>query len=459
MYGFPPSKDCFSTYPLSEMRGMIEGLAMYPVMYQIGGISSLIGGIDLMSACLWLPSLWSSTAILAIYIISKSLYSDKPTALLAALAFSAYTSYIVMHSQYFREGIAFTMILFTLYAFHAAYYKKKGRLRVLALLFAIAVTLSHYWGAIMLMAILIVWFSSLTAQELFAKKVKCLASVLPSKISASGFIIFTAVIILSHWVYMEISIIPNLVNLRAMRVIKYGTFTINSPAEYSTLLQQMTSFGTWFFTIIFGIILLLEVIKAIRGNCNYVNEDLSIGIWVTIGFILYSILTARPHMLAAARVPIFFYPFLLIIVSHAALTTNRHRIKQIIVVLIVLYIAFNLFLIPNISVNPLSAADETTFTSKEVLLRYNVPNIPPAIAASKFYQGTEDAKFTRWFALDDKKVMTEACENPWVRRPWYIRPCTRRYIIVSPDSYLDHDRIYNNRIVEIYKGGVNEEIG
>ena len=64
-YGLPLPAYILTYTPYRELSSawMIPGLAMYPTMIMNSGITSLVTGIDLMSICHWLPSVWSSAVL------------------------------------------------------------------------------------------------------------------------------------------------------------------------------------------------------------------------------------------------------------------------------------------------------------------------------------------------------------------------------------------------------------
>ena len=468
-YGFPLSADVLARSPYSEFSftWMIPGLAMYPVMIMNGGVTSIVTGIDLMSVSRWFPSVWSSLAILAIYLLSKSLYGNTRAALLAAFGFSTYITYLEFHSQYAREGIAFTMMLFATFAFYAAYRKNRRGLISLAILFALAVVLAHYYVSIIWIAMLIVLAISFKLIGQMATRVRFLPHISPNRTPVWGFVILVVTIAFAHWLYMEIDVIPRIAYQIAGSIIRYGSLTFPSPTEQAILKGEIVSWGTWLLTASFIIVILWQIIKGLRGKSNSLSEDLTLGAWVAILFMLHSVLLAN-RMLNPGRLLVFAYPFMLIVVSHAAVTMNKQRIRQIVIAAVVLFVAFNLFRIPFVSLNPLKPAElaeiTTTAKGRTVSVRYCAQQAPQGIEGANFYHDAGDAKFVRWVIIGEEKVIAEPIgqeeregmagepgQGNRLYRLYGFIPYTRSYVVVSPDSYRQQNRVYNNGKVEIFK--------
>jgi len=468
-YGFPPPAGALARPPYSELLSnwMIPGLAMYPVMIMNGGVTSMVTGVDLISISRWLPSIWSSIAILAIYILSKSLYGNTRAALLVAFGFSTYITYLETHSQYVREGIAFTMMLFAIYTFYTAYRKNRRSLVSLALLFAIATVLAHYYVTIMWIAMLILLATCFKLIDYLAGRGRFLPSVSPNRTPVWGFVFLAVIIAFAHWLYMEVEVIPRIAYQLAGTIIRHGSPTFPSPAEQATLKGEIVSWGTWLTGISFIIVILWQIIKGLRGKSSSLSEDLALAAWVGTVFMLFSVLLANV-MLNPGRVPVFAYPFMLMVVTHAAVTMNKQRMKQIVIAVVVFFVVFNLFRIPFVSLNPLAPAELARITStaegRFVSVRYYFQQDPQGIKGADFYQDAGDAKFVRRFIIGDETVMAEPYEpEGWeeiVRKPGSgeylsrfpgIKPYTQSYIVVDPNLYQQHDRVYNNGRVQVLK--------
>ncbi len=266
-HGIPIPVDVSASPPISDIyHGIrIPPLAWYPAMIFTTGFTSTISGVDLIATSRWLPSLWSSFAPILVFLFSRSIYNDSRPALLAALGVSTVARYITTHSQLFRESMAFIILLFLVYMLYAAYRKDRGNLKIIVILFAITLVLTHYFVSIIwiiLLVVIIVWLKLID----YLTEKRRLPSVSPGQ-AMLGIGILSGTLAFTHWMYMEIEVLPTIAN-QFRNLIRYGEPTLTSPTQYSALKDMITSSGVWFFLVSFAIIILWEVSKGIRGRCN-----------------------------------------------------------------------------------------------------------------------------------------------------------------------------------------------
>ncbi len=439
------------------INGWISGLSSYPVLTLNGVMPSLITGLDLMTTMRWLPSIWAAIGILAIYLIGNSIFSDKRAALLAALGFSAYVYSIEYHSQYIRETIAFVILLFTVYAFYAAYRRNRIDFRVLAILFTVSLVLAHYYVSAILLGFLFLFAICTKFIEYMAQQRWAFTTISPTlsvpKVPWS-FVILAAVIALGYWLYMELGVLLSLIS-QVQDVVRYGSFTAYpSPGAVPTLLSQILAYVPRFFNVTFCVILLLEVIRGIRGHCRYLDADFFLAAWVVIiFFILPNILLSREFLLPASRLIPFSIPFMLIGVAHAGSNIKNRIIGTTILTLVVLFVGLHLVSSPIINKN-FGPTERVVITipkeGKSIYTFYPLPQDPQGIAAMNFYSDMENARFTRWFRVQEERVFTEAYEKGRSELPGF-KLYTKSYLIISPDSYVSWDRVYDNGEVYIYR--------
>ncbi len=157
---------------------------------------------------------------------------------------------------------------------------------------------------------------------------------------------------------------------------------------------------------------------------------------------------------------LFAYPFILIVVSHAALSLGKQRIKQMLVLLVILFVVFNLFRLPFIPVNPLESSERANIYPTEggrvAWVRNWFPQGEPATKGGQFFQEAEQeigvARYVRSFMVGNEMIWAEPLELEDGKTRFYeARPYAKVYRVVSPDTYLYQNKIYNNGVVEVYK--------
>ena len=255
---------------------------------------------------------------------------------------------------------------------------------------------------------------------------------------------------------METSFIPVITRI-AGKVARYGSSTLPFGLITAIYLKdRIISYLYRYLYLSFCVVLLLEVIRGVRGLCRHLEEDFFIASWVAVFFVIlpFTLLLVRPFLLRPERALFFALPFMLIGVAHAGSDIRRRKVGNIIMVLVILFTTLNLFNSSVVPANPLDASEReriiTVGDEKLVSTGYHMPQDPQGIAAMNFYQNTEDAKFVRWFIVENKKVFAEAREGNGSKL-YEVKPYTRTYVIMSPDSYLDSDRIYDDGEVKVYK--------
>ena len=341
---------------------------------------------------------------------------------------------------------------------------KQGRyvknLFVFAILFFLSIYViyisSSWWRTLLLFAIGLIFIDYMVKQKRPTASIGTVSTSVNQRAFWS-FIILAIVVAFAHWIYMETSVLPSLTSIQ-QDIVRYGSPTeMLKPIEKPCLKEEILAYIGRFLNISFVFIILLEVIRGIRGSCKYFKEDLFIAVWYAMVLILSNILMAYREILCPERVLIFGYPLLLIGIAHAGsnIAINRKRLGHIVMALIIFYTIFNLFSLPVVPPNPVDTVERvkiiTIGENEFVYTGYHMPQDPKGIAAMHFYKGMEDGNFTRWFKIGDEKFFTEAYEREIGSSLVGVKPYTKRYLIISPNSLLQRDRLYNNGEIEIYR--------
>lgn len=455
-HGYIIPADVLASPEYEGIRNVIKAVAYHPSLLMNGGLTSLITGVDLITICRWLPSVWTAIGTMVVYLVGKSMFSDRRTALLAALAYSTISWSISFHTQYAREGLALLVLLFALYTFHSSYFRQRGaNFTVLAILFSVILILTHYYVSAIWLVLLAVFAFCSVLVDYLVRRTRFFnnKSVWPSGNTFWRFIAIIVTLTFAYWMYVEVTIMPHLFGL-TRTVVRYGIPTIPfSPIVSPSVMEILLSnIGRWVYLGIY-LCLLVEVIRGFLKACPYLKEDLFVGLWVFLLVIAlpYLFLLGGPR-LYPQRVTIFALPFITMGAAHFGANIGRWQVRNITISLIVIYIILNLFRLPGVPANLLDPVQrETAKDNYFVYTTYRLPQDPQGIAAMDFYQRTDDTVFTRWFTVGNREVFTEAYEVEGGTRLYEFKLYTTHYAIIAPDSHGNKDMIYNNGEVEIYR--------
>lgn len=455
-YGIPLPESILSIPPYNAISSSTLVGSYYPVLFVVGAAAFLITGLDLISILNWLPSIWSSTAILAIYILTNSIYNDKRAGLclLAALGFSSYHMFIAGHCQYYRESIAFVLLIFAIFIYVAIYERSRAKLSmsIVGILLSVSIVLAHYFVTLIWLLWMGIWFFNSKLIDAISGKGIFFPHTSVIKRSSQIFIALSAVIAFAYWIYIETQVFPAIFGSRGAvpNYVRYGEVAIHTYLG-PTLKQEIIRYLSWFTTIVFASILIFEVLK--REKCKNIKDDMLIGIWAALGFAFVEIAATNPELLQSGRLAVFFFPFILIGVAHSILNIKKDKIKKILIFIVILFIALQLFRLSYIPLSPIEVTEQAAVSDgliKSISTVNRGPQNLPGIKAAQWF-GTEknpDLNFTIWFTIKGKKYLAEPKERG--RRLYSAEWYAKEYIVVTPERYLDKNLVYDNEKAKIW---------
>lgn len=295
-----------SPYKDLHFAWVMPALTKYPILYLTSITVHKITSIDLETICHWLPSIWSSTGVIAIYLVADKIQDNKRTALFAALGFSTYITFITFHAQYVREGIAFALMLFAIWAFIS-------NRRLIFIILSACTVLAHWNVSIMLIGTLAVIV--LSSKLLKTNTSWCL-------------VLLVTVILMSHWIFIDKTSSATAVS-EANTIVREGTIIVQEgelpilvPQRHETTKGIQVSYATWILSTLFVIGMAWKIITDYKSKSSQLEFSIATALWVTIVFIVYCV-GLNNVRLHPGRTAIFLYP--LMMVTIAGLTGLKHN--------------------------------------------------------------------------------------------------------------------------------------
>jgi hypothetical protein len=350
-----------SGWPIPENISILTRTRRYsewPMLHMFAGMVSTIMGADLFIVAKWLPSVYSSFAIIFVYLLAKTIYDNERSALLAAFGVSAILWYIYFHSKFLREGFAFVLFFAVLYTCVKAFKKRNIIFQFLGILLALALIFSHHLTSFMLLLFLCVWvvfyrFSLWRLLKIWPFNVfRTRPAIKLSTIKLSlTFLAFIFISTISHWIFVGewvINVLTLLVN--EIGVYNYLDFeyivyklnpqnlfiyrrTLGSDSPRVTI----ASYGNLLLAVTFGILILSEIVRS-KDHKN-VPQNFYFLTWAGLIFITATVIPRIDF----ARFITFGYPFLLIVAAHVIL---KKRNRRTLCILFAIFVLLQVFSIP-----------------------------------------------------------------------------------------------------------------
>lgn len=461
-YGFPIP--VFYTLQYPQISDLIYQLSYFPTFLLGGGIIQLICGIDLITACKWIPVIWVGSGTLAIYLIGKSFFSDNRVGILSALVVATLPWSIVFHSQFVRESYAYVIMLFLIYFFYTYYKKRKFEILILLILFCLSLILSHYYVSIFWVVFILLFFTcylfiTVLQEKIFKEKIMIFKKYEGNLNNIFLVICFIVIFTIAYWTYMQyfvfsgITSIADLVSQKGMVTLPFSSIAETVSTKYlkDIILYQVARF----LFLAFCIILLIEVINGVRGKCSFLKEDFLTASWVGIFFVVLPFaLLLRSTQLHATRVVFFAYFLMIIGVVHVYFSSKKLIVRKIILFLLIAFCIANILQLSIAAGNPL--AEMTTFNiiswnNKEIVYSdYFMPQTVAGIKATDFYAISKDASFVQLFHVNNSIVYAEALEDN-SPKIYDTRPFTDVYVINKLVSYSSSNLVYNSDSIRIFE--------
>lgn len=330
----------------------------YPMVHFLGIISSKITGLDLFTVANWFPNFYSLPTILFIYILTFRVYNSKKAGLLASFGFGMLNSFVMFHSLFHRETIAFVMFIAAIYSYYIARRYKKQRYPILALLFFATCILAHHLTSFFLILFFILFY----AIQKMLSIIQTTKSTIPKRIFKSlevekeqftVFDKFMLLIILCISCFIIYVGLPHshLINVGIREFLAFDPFALKhelSIAIPEILRYKILLIGEITFALIFGVISIYAIFLRGEKRTNLDVTFLAWGALIGIGSLLLFQSKDFGHICMVSRYLTFAYVPLFILSGYATSQKikEKKRIGVILLVIFLIFASINVYRIP-----------------------------------------------------------------------------------------------------------------
>lgn len=293
--------------------GLVRGAPQYvteysyfPAIHIFGAVLSLITHIDLFSVVKWFPSLLDLALVPLLYLLVRSIFNEEKIALLSALLFACLQQYILTSSLFIRQTYALVLAICCIYLYLSAKNSPHSTTNlVLSIICFIGTVFAHHLTSFMLLVFLLIHLLVTKASKVtFLQRTYFRDNITGAKVSITfSLIAFTA--LFAYWMYVVSFPLQTLSRLllEVFTPGKWGTNTYAEVADISaatiqTVRGYIMFYGFYFFTAIFGIILLYRLFpRAKNRRIEVYSFTLFLFLCGVVGFLsLYIIAAAAyPH--------------------------------------------------------------------------------------------------------------------------------------------------------------------
>jgi hypothetical protein len=326
-----------------------------PVLHFFGIASSQVTGLSLFDFAKWLPALYTLPTLLFVYLIGWRLHGSKRAALFASFGFSTLYMYILFHSLFVREGLAFVLFAAAIYSYYVgARYRRFGFI-ALALVFSGGTVFAHHLtplAMILLVGVLAVSASrSAGSQTERAQRTPSGSLEAPASgrsLVGSSFPLLLAVATFGYWLYLTFSPLDSLT-----LAIKDATSVRAASADFpGTIKNQILLGGEIGFAAVFGSLALLAIVlkgrKASAWDFALLSWGIAMGL-ISLG--MFNRIVAFAQLgttFMAARFQTFGYLALFLMAGYGiARAVNRSRALGVVAALpLVAYALLGVYRIP-----------------------------------------------------------------------------------------------------------------
>jgi hypothetical protein len=330
----------FNLSPWNEGSSVWPSSTNYPLLSAVSLALANLAGIPLAGWARWGLSALSLVSIVLVYAIGYEMFHSQRIALLGSIGFGLTYMYLMFHSLYLRETIAFCFFLATVFSVIKVRASKENLItlfyRTTALICCLGVIFSHH-----LTAFLLLMFLLLLSLTDYSNKTLTIGENLPNTNKNqihSSIWLFLFVALISYWIYLKQSplLIAHSLLEDAFSGVRASSFSLPSTSRYTFLLPAQI-----FITLC---IVLLALYKFFTTRKSQDSIYITAIIWGAITGCLCLIILNLGFPGAttlASRFELFGYTFLLPAAAYGAITLSSKK-NWLIFPMAALFIAYGL---------------------------------------------------------------------------------------------------------------------
>ena len=402
------------------------GVSSWPAIHLFASSFALITGIDYFSVAKYMPSFFTSLIILGIFLLSYAIYKSYKVALLACLVFATIPKYMIFGSAFVREIFGLFCIITAFYLIYVSKLRD-SRFVILVFIFSFLILISHHFSSFMFLILLLIFLIMTKAVPIFFNKIpfkNIKKQEMFQKININTIFLIIVVLLFAYWLYSAVEIWNNIGKF-ASNLVTIGQipdYSTNSglTSAVVTFKGQIIFYGFYIFFAIFGLLLIIKLF--IDTNKTKIEDFTLIFYLFFAGFYGFISLYFIESLISPDR--LLTYGWLLGVIPLAGflLTLKRSYLKKVFVILLVVFMLFNIYSIPTEYIdknfNVLGVSNDKEYAMAETMvlpLDYSTLNDPKVyygyVNIFYGYDGARNAFYDKQNALGENLFNIKSFNN------------------------------------------------
>jgi hypothetical protein len=351
----------------------------WPMMHIFSSAITFVTKIDPFIIAKFLPSFISSIIILPYYLLVYKINRDKKIALFSCLVFSTIPKFMDFEASFVRETFALFIMIFFIYVIYISKKRNDNRFTLLPFLLIAVVVFAHHLTAFLILLLLGVYITASKIIPFIYRKDETFISKLSGRININIIFLTTLIAVVAYWIYHAVFVLKHSIDfVDEILGLKYVTTTyaasINLNAPIITLQGNIIYYGFFFFHLLFSLILLIKFIK-IKNEQKIEDTSFSLFFFFCMfyAFLALYIVGSLPY---PDRFLPFAWMFGIIPLTGFLLVFKKNIFKKILVILIVVFMLYNVYNIDPDYYTGNASNTGTVATEKEYIIaqRYDFPD-------------------------------------------------------------------------------------
>lgn len=331
-------------YSSSSLTSQVRQYLQWPMLHLLAASTSEIAGADLFALATWFAIIISPVTLIFVYLFAKTIYDDTRSALLAAYGFSGLYMYINWDSKFVRETLATTLFWATLYVClriaRTSRQRDREGFRLLAPALMLSLVFAHHLTSLMLILFAVIAIAVVTVFRklpLLPRLFRVDLKTRQARYISLSLLAFICILTFSQWMFVGQWLMAQFKDM----AISLVSNSLGKVYAYNTMSPRMSVsfYGNLAFLFIGGIVVLYHIL---RDRCNNAMDDLILSSWsifILAACFAFIFVEAFANFLDVARLQMFGWPFILIIVAHATIShKKRNLISAVFAVFLILQI-------------------------------------------------------------------------------------------------------------------------
>jgi hypothetical protein len=325
-------------------------LSLWPILHILAASSSYLTNIDILTLTKYMGILIDFSVPILLFVFFKLLiFNEKQKSqisFLAVLVYITITNHIEFNATFIKETMALPIMIMILYFYYKRFQNSNIWLSVILIILVAEIAFTHHFSSFMIILILLTimiygFITDKIYESKFSFKSKFIFNIKFKNVPVkNNLILYTIVVILAYWVFIALLPVTTfsffISNLIHPSIPTYSDMANITVGQFATLKGYIVFYGFFIFNGIFASILLIKY-NSIKRIYPFVLVLFICGIIGFVGTFIASVYI-NPDRLITYGWLFGTLPLLL-----AIFKINNFKIKKICMLLIFLFLLFNVF--------------------------------------------------------------------------------------------------------------------